>query len=113
MTMHVHQVEKIAIPVLQNVLMWDALEREWRVGHLRVMDEGGEALELACTVEEANDALSEAQETLLPVFMEVTHWTRLPGEPVAASLGKTVVALAFAAITALAAHTEGIIALAA
>jgi hypothetical protein len=76
----VHKVEELAIPSMQNVLMWDALEREWRVGHLRVMDEGGEAMELACTVEEANDVLTSG-DGMLPVFMEVTHWARLPGEP--------------------------------
>lgn len=79
--MTVHEVAKLDIPALQNVLMFDAIEREWRIGHVRWFKDIGAPLTLACTVEEANDALSDEGATPLMIFTEVTHWARLPDAP--------------------------------
>jgi len=64
------------VPEMQNVLMWDAVEREWLVGHMR---KAGELYACACTVAEAAEMLVDG--VPVPVFAEVTHWARLPDAP--------------------------------
>lgn len=59
-----------------DVLMWDVLEREWRIGHIRGVLEGVEPFHVACTVREASDLISD--DNPIPVFMEASHWAALP-----------------------------------
>lgn len=77
--MKVNDLAEIAAPELANVLFWDAMEREWRIGHVRPMIEGVEPFYCACSVGEAHDLI--AGDLPVPVFTEVTHWARLPDNP--------------------------------
>ena len=74
-------VHSISVPMMKlvNLLMFDPIEAEWRVGHLREVLPGVEPCHCACTVTEANDMLMDDQP--VPVFTEVSHWARLPANP--------------------------------
>ena len=77
--MSVHEIEATAVPAMQNVLLWDTVEREWRIGHLRMLDDGVAEHLCACSVEEAHELIADDQP--VPVFVDVSHWARLPVEP--------------------------------
>lgn len=77
--MIVHEVAKVAVPAMQNVLLWDAAEGEWRIGHARVVIDGRPAYLCAVTVQEAHDLITD--DMPVPVFVDVTHWARLPDQP--------------------------------
>jgi len=77
--MSVHDIDKLQVPELENVLLWDALEGVWRIGHARVMIEGVPAFWCDCTVVQAADLIVE--ELPVPVLVEVSHWARLPDQP--------------------------------
>lgn len=80
--MTVHAVSEVTVPVLSNVLLWDAVEGEWRIGHARqVIPEVAEVYLCACSVEEAHELITDGEP--VPVFMSVTHWARLPEQPAA------------------------------
>jgi len=59
-----------------DVLMWDALESEWRIGHFRDMIPGVNAYPVACTMREADDLIE--CDNPVPVFEKTTHWSPLP-----------------------------------
>jgi len=71
-------------PVMQNVLMWDVHEGEWRVGHVRRV--GVEETPIAMTVREANDAITDGEPIL--IFARVSHWSRLPADVAAVDVGE-------------------------
>lgn len=77
--MSVHEIETTDVPTLENVLLWDTIEREWRIGHARVMIDGVPAFYCAVSVSEAHDLIID--DYPVPVFAEVSHWARLPSEP--------------------------------
>ena len=78
--MSVHAIEATAAPVLSDVLMFDAIEREWRIGHARRMIPGiDEVYHCACSCAEAAALITDGE--LVPVFMSVSHWARLPEMP--------------------------------
>lgn len=77
--MSVYEIAMTAVPAMQNVLLWDTVEREWRIGHLRSVIEGVAAYYCGVPVAEANDLLSD--DYPVPVFTDVSHWARLPSEP--------------------------------
>lgn len=69
-----------APPMLTNVLLWDAMEREWRVGHGRIMVPGlSEVYWVDGTVDDAHDLITDGEP--VGVFTQVTHWARLPDAP--------------------------------
>lgn len=76
MTVHTIATEPMK---LVNVLLFDAVEGEWRIGHLRVVLEGVDPFYCACTVAEAADLLCEG--VPVPVFADVSHWAQLPDPP--------------------------------
>jgi hypothetical protein len=75
----VHEIETTGAPTLENVLLWDVLEGEWRIGHARLMIDGLPAFYCAVSVAEAHDLI--ADDYPVPVFEEVSHWARLPDQP--------------------------------
>lgn len=78
--MSVHAIETTPVPTLSDVLLWDAIEREWRIGHARQMIPGlDEAYYCACSCAEAADLITDGEP--VPVFMQATHWARLPDIP--------------------------------
>lgn len=77
--MTVHDVDDVPMMNLSNVLMYDKFEAEWRIGHCRIVFEGVDPFFCACSVQEANDLLSDDEP--VPVFTNVTHWARLPSNP--------------------------------
>lgn len=76
--MIVHEIN-YKVPLLQNLLFWDAAEGEWRIGHARAIIEGLDPYLCAVTVAEAHDLITS--DLPVPVFAEVTHWARLPDQP--------------------------------
>jgi len=59
-----------------DVLMWDVIEQEWRIGCLRVLIEGVDAHPAACTMREADDLIE--CDNPVPVFENASHWCALP-----------------------------------
>lgn len=66
---------------MTDVLLWDVLGGEWRIGHQRTLYVG-EAFWCACSLAEATDLVTDGMP--VPVFEEVTHWAALPLPPGAA-----------------------------
>lgn len=77
--MSVHDLAEKPAPTLVNILLWDALEMEWRIGHLRAVIEGMEPYYCACSVSDAHDLITS--DLPVPIFADVTHWSRLPDQP--------------------------------
>lgn len=74
--MIVHEIASAVTEI--DILLWDAIEREWRIGHGReVID--GLIHWCACTMREAAEML--ADDLPVPVFERVTHWSPLPAPP--------------------------------
>ena len=71
--MVVHEIA--GAPDMIDVLLWDAAEREWRIGHQRELYVG-QAFWCACTMAEAEDLITDGEP--VPVFQRVTHWAPLP-----------------------------------
>lgn len=76
--MNVQSIENTP-EALRNIMLWDAVEEEWRIGHLRHFPDVGVEYWCACTCREAADLITDGEP--VPVFMRVTHWAQLPDVP--------------------------------
>lgn len=65
-------------PDMEDILVFDRIEDEWRIGHKRVLYVGEEFI-CACTVREANDYVADGAP--VPVFAEALCWAALPVKP--------------------------------
>lgn len=75
--MVVHEIS--GAPEMTDVLLWDAMEREWRIGHGRALAAvGGRLCWCACTVREGDEIAADEEPII--VFTQVTHWSPLPPE---------------------------------
>lgn len=66
-------------PEMTDILLWDASERQWRVGHGRRLIPGSDA------VYWVDHSLADVEAYLtdgepVSVFTRVTHWAQLPPE---------------------------------
>ena len=59
--MVVHEIA--GAPDMIDVLLWDAAEREWRIGHQRELYVG-QAFWCACTMAEAEDLITDRGQSL-------------------------------------------------
>ena len=73
--MIVHEISSAPGPLI-NVLLWDEIESEWRIGHKRRFADVGEDFWCSCTVAEAAELITDGEP--VPVFTEVSHWSPLP-----------------------------------
>jgi len=73
--MIVHAIE--SVPEMTDVLLWDAIEREWVVGHVRQLVPGlNDPYHCAVSLKEGNALLTDGEP--VPVIAEATHWAQLP-----------------------------------
>jgi len=77
--MEVHDLGAVAVPLMTNVLLWDELEREWRIGHARRLLDLDEVWHCEGSVADVHELITDGMP--VPVFSRVTRWARLPPEP--------------------------------
>jgi hypothetical protein len=70
------EISRSEVPLNVDILLWDALEQEWRIGHQRRVLDGVEPFFCACCKQDADDMIDADQP--VPIFERVTHWVPLP-----------------------------------
>lgn len=72
--MIVHEIS--SAPSMTDVLVWDAKEKRWDIGHRRDVIPGADEFWIVGHVADASAKVIDDEP--LSVFMTVTHWSPLP-----------------------------------